>query len=129
VIVLDSSAAVEYLVGSDLGTWVDAQIATDPDLHAPHLIDVEVVSALRKLVKRQELAESIAAQALDDLADLDVGRYAHHPFLGRIWELRANVTACDAVYVALAESLDAPLLTTDLRLGRAPGTRATMLTP
>jgi predicted nucleic acid-binding protein len=125
MIVLDASALVELLLGTDLGRQVGARIA-DPTLglHTPHLADVEVVQALRRFVREGELEAGAAAAALAELRALDLERHAHEPLLDRIWSLRDNVTAYDAVYVALAEALAAPLLTCDARLARAPGLRA-----
>ncbi|MEO1064492.1 MAG: type II toxin-antitoxin system VapC family toxin [Actinomycetota bacterium] len=93
-------------------------------LVAPHLLDLEVVSAWRRLLAQGELDERRATLALDDLRSLPLRRMPHRPLLDRCWELRKNVTPYDAAYVALAEVLDVPLLTTDERLRRAPGTSA-----
>jgi len=125
VIVLDASALVELLLGSELGRAVGARIA-DPELglHAPHLADVEVAQALRRYVREGLLEAPAAEAALAELRALDLERHSHEPLLERVWALRENVTAYDAVYVALAEALDAPLLTCDGRLARAPGLRA-----
>jgi predicted nucleic acid-binding protein len=125
VIVLDASALLELLLGSDLGRAVGARIS-DPELglHAPHLADVEVAQALRRYVREGLLEASAAAAALAELRALDLERHSHEPLLERVWALRENVTAYDAVYVALGEALDAPLLTCDARLARAPGLRA-----
>lgn len=90
-------------------------------LHAPHLLDVEVAQILRRFVRRGELAPDRAREALDDLASLPLERYSHEILLSRVWTLRENLTAYDAVYVALAEILDATLLTRDARIPRAPG--------
>ena len=122
MIVLDASAVLELLLNTEGGRRVAARIA-DPgeSLHAPHLLAVEVTQVLRRYVATRSVPEEIAVAALDDLAGLDVARYAHEPFLPRVWELRANVTVYDAVYLALAEALDAPLLTFDQRLAAAPG--------
>jgi predicted nucleic acid-binding protein len=90
-------------------------------LHAPHLLDVEVAQILRRFVRHGELAADRARQALEDLASLPVERYSHEIVLCRAWELRENLTAYDAVYVALAEVLGATLLTRDTRISRAPG--------
>jgi predicted nucleic acid-binding protein len=129
LIVLDSSAAVDYLVDREYGAWVESCIDDDPDVHSPQLLDVEVASALRGLVGRRELGVPKARQALEELADFDVARYSHTGFLDRIWELRRHVTAYDALYLALAEALDATLVTTDARLARSHGHRARVLAP
>jgi predicted nucleic acid-binding protein len=129
LIVIDSSAAVDYLARLDPGDWIGQQILDAPSLHAPHVLDVEVVFALRGLVARRELSDETASEALERLAQLDVSRYPHLPLVGRIWELRTTVTVADAAFVALAEYLDATLLTTDALLARAPGIRATILAP
>ena len=122
MIVLDASALVELILGTPTGQLVAARIA-DPavGLHVPHLADVEVAQALRRYVLDGELDAGTAQVALDDLRALDLQRHAHEPLLERVWELRKNLTAYDAVYVALAEVLDGVLLTCDGRLSRAPG--------
>jgi predicted nucleic acid-binding protein len=129
VIVLDSAAAVDYLARLGPGDWVAEQILADPDLHAPHLIDVEVIGALRRLVSAGALVAARARRALEDLRDLDVVRYGHLPFLERMWQLRAHVTMSDAAFVALAEALGATLVTTDRKLAGAHGLRSTVLAP
>jgi predicted nucleic acid-binding protein len=125
MIVLDASALVELLLGTELGRSVGARIA-DPalGLHTPHLADVEVTQALRRYAREGSLPADSAAAALAELRSLDLERHSHEPLLDRVWALRANLTAYDAVYVALAEALAAPLLTCDARLARAPGLRA-----
>lgn len=122
MIVLDASAVVELLLGTELGRSIAIRIA-DPalGLHAPHLVDVEVVQALRRYVQEGDLDQGTARGALEDLHSLDIVRHAHEPLLDRVWTLRENLTAYDAVYVALAEALDAILLTCDGKLARAPG--------
>ena len=89
--------------------------------HAPHLLDVEVSQALRRLVRAGDIRADRAHEALHDLIDLDIRRHPHTHFLGRAWELRDNVTAYDAMYIALAEAIDAPLITCDAPLSGAPG--------
>lgn len=122
MIVMDASAAVELLLGTPVGAQVAARLQADGGpAHAPHLIDVEVASALRRGVARRLVDEARAAEALEDLEDLAVVRYAHGPLLVRVWELRAGLSPYDATYVALAEQLGAPLVTRDARLGRAGG--------
>ena len=91
---------------------------------APHLVDVEIVQAMRRYVSRGRLSAERGALALAHWRNLDVARYPHEPFLDRVWELRANVSAYDAVYVALAEALSMVLVTGDARLFRAPGISA-----
>ncbi len=120
MIVLDASALVELILDTPTGQIVAARIA-DPaeSLHAPHLADIEVVQALRRYVRDGDLDAKAAALALDDLRALDVQRHAHEPLLERVWELRQNLTAYDAVYVALTEVLDGVLLTCDGPLSRA----------
>jgi predicted nucleic acid-binding protein len=122
MIVLDASALVELLLGTRPGRSIAVRIA-DPaiSLHAPHLADVEVAQALRRYVREGEIDAASGAEALDDLRALDLHRHAHEPLLERVWGLRQNLTAYDAVYVALAEALDAKLVTCDGRLARAPG--------
>ena len=95
-------------------------------LAAPQLVDLEVVSVLRRLTLSGQLPESRSLLALADLVDLPIQRAAHEPLLPRCWELRANVTAYDAGYVALAEVLGAVLVTTDERLARANGPQCTI---
>ena len=125
MIVLDASALVELVVGTPAGRRLAARIA-DPavSLHVPHLADIEVTQALRRYAREGDLTDDDAARALEDLRSLDLQRHAHEPLLERIWELRRHLTAYDAVYVALAEVLDAVLVTADRRLARAPGIAA-----
>jgi len=129
VIVLDSSATVEYVALREHADWVETVIEDDPDVHSPHVLDVEVASALRKLVGRGELRGAAARRALNDLAELDIARYPHVGLLDRIWELRSVLTPYDAAYIALAELLDATLVTTDARLARSHGHRARIVAP
>ena len=96
---------------------------------APHVMPVEVASALRRLEASGALTAKASRLALRDALELDVELLPFAPFAGRVWELRGAVTACDAWYVALAEALDVPLATLDARLMAAPGPRCTFLTP
>ena len=123
-LVLDASAALALLLGAPGGAVVAARVGRARALHAPHLIDLEVAQVLRRYVRAREITAARAEAALADLGDLRLARHPHEPFLGRIWQLRAVLTAYDAVYVALAEALAAPLLTLDSRLARAPGVTA-----
>jgi predicted nucleic acid-binding protein len=122
MIVLDASSVIELLLGTELGRAIADRIA-DPalGLHVPHLVDIEVAHSLRRFVQSGELEQDAARMALEDLSSLDLERHAHEPLLDRIWALRENMTAYDAAYVALAEALDAVLLTCDGKLARAPG--------
>jgi len=125
VIVVDASALLELLLQTSLGTRVEARLfADDQELHAPHLLDVEVVQALRRLVRTGEVSSGRADEAIADLTDLDLHRHAHVDLLGRVWKLRDNITAYDAMYVALAEGLQATVVTCDRPLATAPGHRA-----
>ena len=125
MIVLDASAAIEWLLQTTTGARVEARVFSKPvELHAPHLLDIEVVQVLRRHVSARLITPSRAQDALHDLSELAVTRYPHHLFLGRMWELRDNLTAYDAAYVALAEALDAPLVTCDRKVASAPGHHA-----
>lgn len=123
MLVIDASAAAELVLRRPPASAIERRIREHgADLHAPHLIDVEVLSVLRRLVAGGSATEVRARDALDDYQDLPIERYPHEPLVARAWALRKNFTAYDAVYVALAEALrksGAPLLTTDERLGRA----------
>lgn len=122
MIVLDASTIVEMLLGTSRGRAIAERVA-DPalGLHVPHLADVEVAQALRRYEREGELDADEARSAIETLGELDLERHSHEPLLRRVWVLRDNLTAYDAVYVALAEALDATLLTCDARLARAPG--------
>lgn len=122
MIVVDASAMLEVLLGTETGARVeDRLLSRGESLHAPHLLDVEVAQVLRRYAAAGELTPERGREALVDLADFPVHRYPHDVLLPRIWELRHNVTAYDAAYVALAEILAAPLVTCDARLASAPG--------
>jgi len=130
LIVLDASAVLELLLQTTAGARVARRIgAPDESLHVPHLLDVEVAQVLRRYEAAGTLSPAEAEQALADLSCLDINRYAHDPFLSRIWKLRHNLTAYDACYVALAEVLEAPLLTCDARLSRFSGHGAVIELP
>ena len=125
MIVVDASALLEFLLQTPLGTRVEARLFRDADeFHSPHLVDVEVTQGLRRLVRSGEVSPERAAEAIADLTDLDLHRHAHLDLLTRAWKLRENVTAYDAMYIALAEALDATVVTCDTPLAKAPGHRA-----
>jgi predicted nucleic acid-binding protein len=111
VIVVDASALLEFLLQTELGARVEARLFRDGDeLHASHLVDVEIVQGLRRLVRTGELSSRRADEAIADLTDLDLHRHAHLDLLGRAWKLlRDNITAYDAMYVTLAEAIEAPI--------------------
>ena len=123
--VLDASGAVEFLLHTSSGARLATRLEDETEaVHVPHLIDLEIAQVLRRYVLQGTLDEQLAAMAIDHWRRLDVERYPHEPFLDRVWELRANVTAYDAVYVALAEALSTVLITGDRKLLGAPGVRA-----
>jgi len=125
VTVVDASAVVEMLLGTAVGGRCAARLlAPGENLCAPHVLDIEVAQTLRRFAGRGELSPGRGREALEDLADLPLIRYPHGPLLERVWEMRHSVLAYDASYIALAEALDAPLLTCDARVGRAHGHRA-----
>jgi predicted nucleic acid-binding protein len=127
MIVLDASAAIEWLLRTSLGSKVDRRIFTRPiSLHAPHLLDLEVAQVLRRYVRDKAMTAQRGQEALEDLDALPLNRYPHDFLVPRVWQLRANLTAYDAVYVALSELLDAPLLTCDSGMASTPGHHATI---
>jgi predicted nucleic acid-binding protein len=125
VIVFDASAVVELLLGGRRAEavlpWFEAE---DGEIHAPALLDVEVTQALRRLAAAGIIGQSRGRAAVEILQDLPVFRHLQTPLLPRLWELRHNLTAYDAAYVALAEALDCPLVTFDAALAEAPGVGA-----
>jgi len=123
VIVIDASALVGMLGKEDEGARRLTRRLIGEELVAPHLVDVEVLSGVRRALRIGLIRPERAAQALADLASLPLRRVGHTSLLRRAWELRDNLSAYDATYVALAEHLRAPLLTADVRLAGAPGVR------
>jgi predicted nucleic acid-binding protein len=120
VIVLDASAAIDWLLQTSAGQQIESRIyARGESLHAPHLLDLEVAQVLRRLVRELAVSAQRADQALQDLLNLRVTRYPHFVFLPQIWRLRNNLSAYDAAYVVLAEKLGATLVTHDARLASA----------
>jgi predicted nucleic acid-binding protein len=122
VIVVDASAVIELLLNTPLGERVGNRLSIAGEtLHAPHLLDVEVLHVVRRLCAGGALKERRARQALADLAEFPIIRYSHQELIGRAWLMRATLTAYDAMYVGLAEALGATVVTCDARLGRAHG--------
>ena len=116
---------LEALLRTSAGKAVEDRLfAPGQTLHAPHLLDVEVAQVIRRYAAQGDIDGARGRLALTDLADLALRRYPHDFLLPRMWDLRHNLTAYDAVYVALAEALDAPLLTRDRRLAAAAGHHA-----
>lgn len=123
--VVDASVLVDYLaVGEHAEASRERLLGTDEALWAPHLVDAEVGHVLRRAVIAEELRQSSARAALEDLSDMPLRRTGHVGLLERAWRLRANVTFYDGLYMALAERLEMPLVTLDARLERVPGVRA-----
>lgn len=121
--VVDTSALVDLFAVSDTPTELRRAVLTGR-CAAPELIDIEAANVLRKLIHRGRLSDAEGGDALRDVRDAPVVRISHRPLLDRVWELRQNITPYDASYVALAEILGVPLLTSDARLGRAGGHKA-----
>lgn len=128
-LVVDASAVVAALVdGGPDGAWAESILASDP-LAAPHHMPVEAANILRRAVLARDLSDDVASLAHNDLLQLRVELFPYEPLGERVWELRGAVTAYDAWYVALAESLDARLATLDGKLARASGPRCVFETP
>ncbi len=120
MIVLDASAAIDWLLQTAVGREIENRIySLGESLHAPHLLDLEVAQVLRRLVREGAVSAPRADQAIQDLLDLRVTRYPHFVFLPHIWRLRHNFSAFDAAYIALTEKLGATLITRDIRLASA----------
>lgn len=127
MMVVDASAVVEVLFQTERGLTIEERLfAPGETLHVPHLIDIEVAHVVRRAWLQGLVAEGRAEEALEDLAAWALIRYPHDLFLPRIWSLRHNVTAYDAAYIALAETLEVTLLTCDARLAASSAHNATI---
>lgn len=127
MIVVDASVAVEIVL--QLGAadaLMDRLFAKQVPLYAPELLDVEVAQVIRRYWLNGDISAARGGEAITDLADLPITRMQHGPLLPRVWQLRSNATAYDATYLALAEALDAVLITRDEALRQVPRTRATV---
>jgi predicted nucleic acid-binding protein len=125
VIVIDASAAVDWLLQTSAGQRIEKRIYShNESLHTPHLLDLEVAQVLRRLVREGTVSAHRANEAIQDLLDLRITRYPHFVLLPRIWQVRHNLPAYDAAYVVLAENLGATLVTRDARLASASGNAA-----
>jgi len=123
--VVDASAVVELLLRTPVGeTCRERLLGAGEDLCAPHLLDVEVTQVLRRYSLQGQITPERGSESLADLADLPLTRYPHGPLLERAWEMRESFSMYDAVYLVLAEALEAPLVTCDARIARAHGHRA-----
>jgi predicted nucleic acid-binding protein len=131
VIVLDTAAAVDLLLGLEPeASWVRSHLAAhEGDIHAPHVIDVEVTRVIRRFVRARGLSAEDGLARVRAMSTFALRRYPHTQLVDRVWELRGSVASTDAFFVALAEALDAPLVTTDRRLARASGPRVLILAP
>lgn len=128
MIVIDASAMLEFLLSAPASAAIGNLIsAAGEALHAPCLMNVEVVQTLRRFGMAKSLGPALSRRAFEEYLDMRVERHPHDVLLPRIWELRHNLTAYDAAYVALAEALDAPLVTCDRAMSLAKGHRANVL--
>src|SRR4030081_3972867 len=122
MIVLDASAAVDWLLQTPAGQRIENRIySRNETLHAPHLLDLEVTQVLRRLALQEVVSVHRADEAVRDLLDLRITRYPHFVLLPRIWQLRHNFSAYDAAYIVLAEKLGATVVTRDGRLASVSG--------
>lgn len=122
MIVVDASALIEVLLRTPAARALEDRLfAPEQTLHAPHLIDIEIAQVIRRYERGGEIDAERGRAALADLADMPLRRYPHDLLLPRMWELRHVLSAYDAAYIALAEALDAPVLTRDRRLAAAAG--------
>jgi predicted nucleic acid-binding protein len=120
VIVLDASAAIDWLLQTTAGQQIEDRIySRGESLHAPHLLDLEVTQVLRRLLREGAVSGPRADQAVQDLLDLRLTRYPHFVFLPQIWRLRDNFSVYDAAYVVLTQKIGATLITRDARLASA----------
>ncbi len=125
MIVVDASAAIDWLLQTPPGKEIEQRIfSRSESLHAPHLLDLEVIQVLRRLVRHRVISSNRAGDAVRDLLDLRITRYPHDVLVPRIWQLRDNFSAYDAAYLVLAEKLSATLLTRDSGFARPLGHRA-----
>jgi predicted nucleic acid-binding protein len=130
LIVIDASAAVDLSLGRESrAEWLAQRLDRERAIQVPAVFDIEVLHSLRRIDSLGRVGSSAIEDALSDLVEIRAVRHDHGPLLPRIWALRHNLSAYDAAYVALAEALDAPLLTTDRRLARTSGHAAAIESP
>ncbi len=121
MLVIDTSAIIDAIAAREPAPGLVERLSEDGDLHAPYLLDIEFLHALRAMTMRSEITAERAADARTDFAETALLRYSHEPLSDRIWGLRHNLSAYDAAFVALAEALEAPLITCDGRLASSTG--------
>lgn len=121
MIVVDTSAILDALAAREPAPGLVQRLAGDGDLHAPHLIDIEILHALRAMRMREQITVERATDVRSDFGETAIVRYPHEPLSDRVWELRHNLSAYDAAFVALAEALGVPLVTCDGRLASSSG--------
>lgn len=130
MIVADASVVLEFLLGTPqgqrTGRWFEE---ASGNIHAPALLDVEVAQVLRRMARDDAIGASHGKALLELLQDMPINRHRMDPLLPRIWQLRENLTAYDAAYVALGEALECPLLTLDERIAGAPGLQLEIVAP
>lgn len=124
MIVIDTSALIDAVLSRPPKAGLLTRLSDDADLHAPHLIDIEILHAFRRLALTKAVHEARLNDARTDIDDITLTRYPLGPLADRVWDLRHHLTTYDAVFVALAEALQAPLITCDRRLARAGGHHA-----
>lgn len=124
MIVVDTSALIDVLVERPFNIALRQRISGAAELHAPHLIDIEFLSVIRRLVRIQALSVDAAAVAREQFEDLSIERYSHESLRDRIWQLSDSLTAYDSAFVALSETLGLPLVTADGRVARSHGHHA-----
>lgn len=128
-VVCDASALVTFLTARDERAASVATLLDSAVVNMPHLALFEITNTIRLIERRSEITSEAAVAALGGLFSLDVEYWSNFELLTRAWELRHNLTAYDASYVALAEQLDAPLVTLDTRLANAPGIQCAVVVP
>lgn len=126
MLIVDASCLYEVVADTARADDVRARLSADPDHAAPSVVDVEVVSVIRRDYRLGRLDATAARQAVEDLRDWPGERFGHRQLLSRVWDLRGSIRTWDAFYVALAEVLDGTLVTADARLARAPGPRCSI---
>lgn len=129
MLIVDASVLFEVLADTPTAEAARQHLEADDDHGAPHLVDAEVLAVIQNKYRQGALDATSAAQAVEDLRTWPGERWSHRPFLARAWELHPNVRGYDALYVALAEAMEATLVTLDRRLANAPGPRCAIVVP